>query len=100
MKNKLNAGQYWEWRTTIEEMQHAATKLDNHRLMFALMDKDIEIQKLRLAAYKEQVRAAETRSEDAKKDYADQKAKLEKALGRSLTGVVIDDVTFEIRDDL
>lgn len=98
MKNKLSKAQYWEWRTTIEEMAHAKSKLDNKRLMYSLMDKDIEILRLKLHIYKEQVELAEKHNGDCKKEYDRCREQLEKDLGRSLKDVVIDDLTFEIKE--
>lgn len=96
--DRLSPGQYWEWRCTIEEMQHAKTRLEQKRLMQALMEKELEVQKLKSMIFKEQIKLEEEKHKSSMAEYDRFKAKLEKDIGRSLSNTVIDDITYEIKD--
>ena len=96
--DKLSPGQYWEWRCTIEEMQHAKTRLEQKKMIQTLMEKEIEIQKLRSMVYKDQVKAEEEKHKSSVAEYEKFKAQLEKDLGRSLNNTSIDDITYEVHD--
>jgi hypothetical protein len=93
----LKPEQYWLWRHKIEEMQHAETKLRNKQLTFALMEKDIEIQKHKAIIYKEQIKNAEEKLKTFKEEYEQIKKDLEQSLGMSLNNTSIDDITFEVK---
>lgn len=94
---KIKADQYWEWRTTVEEMGHSETKLKLVRMSHALMEKEIENQRLKSAMYKAQIKAHEEQHNLAKKNYEELKLRIEKKIGQSLNNCVIDDVTFEVK---
>ena len=95
---QLTPGQYWEWRTTIEEMQHSSLKLKHSRLTHSLMERDIEIQKLKAIIYKNRIKEFEAQYDLSKKEYERFKESLEKDLGVSLSNKVIDDITFEVKE--
>jgi len=94
---KLTPEQYWKWKNSVEEMNHCETKLKNSRLMHALMEKDIELQKLKAELYKSQIRAMEQKHIESKKYYEEIKSDLEKSLNMSLNDCVIDDYDFSIK---
>lgn len=94
---KIKADQYWEWRTTVEEMDHSETKLKLIRMTHALMEKEIENQRLKSAMYKAQIKTQEEQHALAKKNYQELKLRIEKKIGQSLNNCVIDDVTFEVK---
>jgi hypothetical protein len=101
--NTLQAGSYWKWRNKIEEMKHAETKIKAAQLMNSLMEKDVEILKLRAAIYKQTIKSHEDSHADLKKQYEEIKLELETEIGGSLNNCVIDDHTFEVKkleDDL
>lgn len=94
---KLKPEQYWEWRTTISEMECAKHKNVSNELRWEMMLKDIEISKLKTAIYKNTVEASRGMYDKAKEEYEAMKTKIEKDLGISLSGAVIDDTTFEVK---
>lgn len=99
LKTHLTGAQYWEWRTTITEMQLAEEKKKNCLLMLKLLSKDTEIMAKQGQIYQlTSVKDAEANHSESKAEYERTKERIEKALGYSLNGKVIDDVTFEIRD--
>jgi len=98
MENKkLKPARYWEWRTCIVEMQHAETKLKVSEMQYEMMLKDHEIARLKAALFKTTLSSLKESKELAKKEYDKLKERIEKDLGISLNGCVIDDITFEIK---
>ena len=94
----LTPAQYWEWRTTIEEMNHLETKFKMSQLYATSLEKELEIQRLKANLYKEIVKQHQTNWESGKKEYERFKEVLEKEHNISLNNKIIDDVTFEIKD--
>lgn len=89
MRNKLTAAEYWEYRLSAEEIGHAETQLQLKHKTFALMDKDIEIQRLKLGLYRSVINIASEGVSQKKKDYEIFKEELEKKLGQSISGKII-----------
>lgn len=96
-RSSLTAEEYWKWRLTIEEMQHAEAKLHNIKLTAQVMERDAEIKKLQRQVFGDKIKIFEEKLADAKKEYESQKEALEKGLGFSLNNCVIDDHTFEVK---
>lgn len=95
---KLTPEEYWEWRTTIAEMQNAEAEHRVNTLKAALMAKDIEISQLKLNSFKAVIRSSEENKKAHDSEYKRFKGKLEERLGISLDNKVIDDLTFEVRE--
>lgn len=94
----LKAEQYWEWRTTIAEMQLAEERYKCGQSQHNEMSKDLEIARLRTFIFKQNLTTSKEKAELAKQEYTNFKEKLEKELGISLNNKAIDDVTFEIKE--
>lgn len=95
---KLTPEQFWKWSNYIESMHHAETKLKCSQLMMNNMEKDVELQKLRNVVFRQQqVKSSEEKLSLKKAEYEEIKAQIEKELGLSLNGCVIDEVTFEVK---
>lgn len=93
---KMKAADYWHWRFLIAEMQHAETKVKVTTQQYALMEKEVELAKMRATLFRDVINTQTSHSKDAKAAYDEYKLELEKKLGYSLSGCVIDDVTFEV----
>lgn len=99
MEKNLSAGEYWEWRTTISEMDVAKSNLKNAELEVKLLQRDTEIKSLQtklhsvvfLGKAKEEMQKAIT-------EYNRFKGVLEERHGVSLNNKMIDDVTYEIKE--
>ena len=96
---RLTAEQYWEWRTTIAEMNIKKSELKNSELELKNIQKDIELMTIKYQLF------IKTRIESCNKsllehiaEYDRFKLGLEKVLGISLNNKVINDLTFEISD--
>lgn len=96
---KMTAARYWEWRNTITDLWLAEQKLKNAELELKLKQKDVDLAMARAQVFGQTVvRQCRTDTEEAKAEYFKLKSELEKEVGISLDGKVINDVTFEIRE--
>ena len=96
----LTPGEYWEWRTTIEEVKTAELEM-----RIAVQDQNTivaqaEIARLRAALHQAQnhIETSKQKIAAAKQEYQSTKERIEKRLGVSLAGKVISDSTFEVQD--
>ena len=96
----LTPGEYWEWRTTIEEVKTAELEM-----RIAVQDQNTivaqaEIARLRAALHQAQnhIETSKQKIAAAKQEYQSTKERIEKRLGVSLAGQVISDSTFEVQD--
>lgn len=95
----LTAAEYWEWRTTIAELRQAELMEEKYELQHKLMQKDAEITMVRAQVFaKTKLDASKQAKEMAKQEYDRFKKALEGALGYSLNGKMIDDLTFEVKE--
>lgn len=90
---------YWEWRTTIEELENAKLKtllqkrdLENARLKLDLCSLIVERENLKLLE-------ALNSEQRTKSEYNSYIKKIEEKYQTRISGKVIDPVTFEIRDE-
>lgn len=93
----LTPAEYWEWRTSVTELQKADFELKYKQCLLAMMEKDADIARLRMAIYKQELVSFTDKVSSVKSDYDSYKKKLEDKLGYSLNNCVIDDVTFEVK---
>jgi len=93
---KMTGAQYWEWRTTVEEMLHAKSKANIAQLKKQVLDlQAIELNlKARLEAFV--VKDATNHKEEVASDYQDFRKKLETQLGVSIENCSIDPINFEV----
>lgn len=95
----LTKEEYWEWRTTIAEMNTAKEKLTATHLQHQVLRRDAELLSVKAQLFKSTViDAAQKESEEFRSEYDRFKAVLEERLGLSLSGKMIDDITLEVRD--
>lgn len=94
---KLKPANYWEWRTLIAEMQNANLELKAKEHLLALMEKDLELYRLKTAMFKRDMESSKERVVQTKNDYEEYKKKLETKIKHSLNNCVIDDISHEVR---
>lgn len=94
---KIPENLYWEWRCTLEELKVA--KLNEKRLHLEqeIMNKEIENRKLKLALFKETVRAARASVVSRQEDQEKIKQRIEEKLKMKLEDHVIDPYTYEVK---
>ena len=95
-EKKLSPVQYWEWRCSIEELQHAETKVSASKVKLKLMEAESKIKKLEITQFMSQVRALNAQYMKIKEDYFKYKEDLEKDLGFSLDGCAINPIDFSV----
>lgn len=93
----LSPADYWEWRTSVTELEKADYELKYRQCLLAMMEKDVELSRLRMGIYKQEIESFKDKVSSIKKDYEVFKKKLEDKSGYSLNNCVIDDVTFEVK---
>lgn len=86
---KLKADEYWEWRTSVAEWKKGEEELKNRQLLQALMEKDLEINRLRIQLFKTQSEDHKGKVSQLKQEYEDTKARLEKKHKVSLNDCII-----------
>lgn len=94
---KISPELYWEWRCTIEELKTAKLNEKRVHLEKELKQKEIEINKLRLALFRESVASARKGVSGAESEYEKMKQRIEEEIGMSLNGCVIDDTSYEVK---
>lgn len=94
---QLEAKDYWLWRHLISEMQHEETKSQLVRTKAAVMEKELEIARMKSQMYKEVIKQYDANRDLAKKAYEEYRASLEQKLGFELKDCVVDEVTFEVK---
>lgn len=98
---RLTPEQYWEWRTTIAELEAAKKSHEVMQLQLASAKKDIEILTLKSQVFSQtQLKNYENAVKDAEKEYDAMKYRLEALLSISLNDKLIDAHTFEVKDAL
>lgn len=99
MEKKLTAAQYWEWRTTISEMEIARQKALLADANLKLLHKEAEMLAVRSQLFvRTSHNDARLAYEAAQAEYQRFKKVLEDSLGMSLSNKIIDEVTFEVKD--
>lgn len=87
---RLTAEEYWEWRTTVEELMHAQTRS-------TVAQKDCRIKELETALLRRDWTERQRMCEAAKAEYDRFKKKLEDIHGFSLENTSIEPTNFEVR---
>jgi formate dehydrogenase maturation protein FdhE len=96
---KLSPEHYWEWRTTITEMELAQSKQRECEMAHKLLGKNAEMESLRFQLYaKTGLELAKQKSKESIEEYNRYKKTLEEKYNVSLNEKVIDDFTYEIKD--
>lgn len=95
---KLTETQYLKWKISIQQMWLEESKLKETTLKSSLMEKEIEVLRLKHNLYRETIRAQQDKVKDSKVHYNDLKQEIEKELDISLNDCVIDEVTYEITE--
>jgi len=99
-KIALTPEEYWEWRTTIAEMQCAEEKIKSAKLEAQLLQKNAEIGFVKAQLFMaSNVRSANDSHNESKNEYVKFKSSIEQRLGVDLSGKIISDVNFEVLDD-
>ena len=93
----LNSADYWEWRTSISEMDHAKTKSDLMHMKLKLLESEHRVRTLEMALFKTQVRQAIAEKEKLKKEYEDHKKRLEEKYKVSFDDCIIGEYNYEVK---
>jgi hypothetical protein len=96
---RLAPHEYWEWRCAISDMSTARKEKDLTEAQLIALRKDIEIASLKARLFElVQIETAKAKLENSTNAYNENKNKLEVVHQISLSGKMIDEVTFEIKE--
>ena len=93
----LKAEDYWEWRTTIEEMKQQELKVELTNTKQKLLDAELRCASLQNALFKHSINQVMIQRDKMKKDYDDNIKKLEDKYKISLKDCIIGDINYEVR---
>lgn len=94
---QLTAAEYWEWRTLATEYRLQDQKANNKHLLQALMEKDLEIAKLKSQAHLSQVEKERTKVSTCKQKLQDFYKKIKESKGFDMENSVIDEYTYQVK---
>ena len=95
----LTAAEYWEWRCAISDMSIAKKELEIGQMRYNEFKKDIELLSLRAKVYElTQMETLKANAKQASEAYEENKKMLETVHNTSLSGKIIDEVTYEIKE--
>jgi len=85
----LKAEDYWEWRTTMEEMDHSKTSYSLTTMKMRLMESQAHILRMEIALFKSKLLESAAHVDKLKEDYKPFREKLEKKYNISFKDVTI-----------
>lgn len=94
---KLPDAEYWKWRLTIEEMEHSKSQLALATANCQVKTLEIEKMKYQLMELNRKRIDSGEALKNSKQEYDKVKTEIEKAVGISLAGCVVDPYTFEVK---
>lgn len=98
-KPALSPAEYWEWRTTLSDLELEKEKFKNAQLELKILNKEAEVHHVRTQLFvRSRMEAARLGLAKAESEYQRYKGVLEKAHNVSLNNKIIDEFTYEIRE--
>jgi hypothetical protein len=94
---KLTPGQYWEWRQTISDQNLAESELKIAQAQLSMMEKDLEISRLKAMAFKNNLQGLVGKVELAKREYERFKKELQETVGIPFKKYTINE-NFEVNE--
>lgn len=95
-KNVLSKEDYWEWRTSVEEVLHGDTKLHARHLNLDLMKRDKDILELKIEIARMKLDEFKKNNDKIKEDYKSFLDAKEAKVGFSIKDCAIDPITLEV----
>lgn len=99
IKKSLTGEEYWKWLYYISEMKKAEMNIKVAGLEAQVLKKDTDLSVMKLQIHQlKNIKNAQLKLDDAKKDYQDFKTQIETRLGISLNNKMVDEFTYEVLD--
>jgi len=96
---RLTGEQFWQWKHLISEMFKTKKEKELCESQLINLRKDIEIANMKAKLFElSQIETSKDKIEASTKAYNDYKNELEKVHKISLSGKIIDEVTYEIKE--
>ena len=93
----LDAADYWEWRTSIEETKIATLNVELNALRLKVVELELRNKQLEHALFKNQVQAVVGTKERVEKEYQNHIKKIEEKYNINLKECIIGDINYEVR---
>lgn len=90
--------QMYRWKASMYEYLWKEKEYECEAKHFGLLEKDLEIARLRSVLFKSQVQAKKDTAAEFKRRYDEVLDQLKEELGFDIKGKVIDDITLEVKD--
>jgi hypothetical protein len=94
---KLSKEQFLAMKASVTAMRLADERLQSGYLKLELMNRDLEIARLKAALFKHSLSGLDGQKQLAKEEYEALKKSVGEAIGVDLEGKVIDEITYEVR---
>lgn len=94
---ELTPAEYWEWRTTATEYRLQDQRANNKHLLQAVMEKDIEIAKLKAQAHLSSVEKERAKVTECKQKLHEFYKKIKESKGFDMENSVIDEYTYQVK---
>jgi hypothetical protein len=96
-EKKLSKEQFLEMKASVLSMRLAEERLQVGALRLEMMNRDLEIARLKAALFKHSLSGLDGLKQLAKEEYEALKKRIGEEAGVDLEGKVIDEVTYEVR---
>lgn len=94
---RMSPEQYWEWRTTIEEMDNAKNKQMIAELLFTNKQLEIDVLQAGLQQFRRDIADKAGIVKQRESDYDKIKADLGKNLGIDMENTLVDPYTYDVK---
>jgi len=96
---KLTAAQYWEWRTTISDLSQSKLEMELQQSKVLINRLHITIAQFRVRDMEADFKLKANKYRNCKKEYNTFITGLEKQLGCTVKGKIIDPIDFTIKNE-
>jgi hypothetical protein len=93
----LTPADYWEWRTSIEEMKQQELKVELATLRQKYLETETKCLNLQAALFTQTLKQTTAQRDNYKKEYLAHIEKLENKYGVDLKDCIIGDINYEVR---
>lgn len=95
---KLSPDQFWKWQAHLAEVQKKEAEYQSEQRYLGMLEKDLEISRLRALIFKSSLDGKKAQVNSCREKYAAVLDQIEKEVGFSISGNIIDDVTLEVKE--
>lgn len=95
---QLSPEQFWKWQSYLFDVQKKELEYQSEQRYLGMLEKDLEIARLKAMIFKNSLDAKKAQVNSCKEKYAEVISAIEEAAGFKISGNIVDDVTFEVKE--